>query len=482
MSEPNAPNPGANSATSRRAFLAATAAGPAAVLAACGPGGAPAGGPAAPSAKPVKIAYWGMWGGSSEEPENAVIANFQQKFPHITVEGLQDRQIAGEGAVDREKFVAALAAGAPPPVIKIDRFKMGGHGAKRTTTLLDDLIKRDKVDMKKFYQATVDEVLYPPGPGGKITALPWNTDDRALYFNKKHFIDAGLDPNKPPRTWEEAQDVGVKLTKLEGGRLLRAGFVAWGANTNWSIGWHWSAGGQFLKPGPDGKPNRKAAFNDDKARRVLQYVQDNMNRVLGGFQAYEEWRQRWGPREQGAWFNDGISMGVTGSWEIGNFKIYGQHVDYGIAPPPRPRGMEGTPITWAGGFALAIPTGIKGDELAAAWEFLKFYCYGKDSQLLFGSRTGQMPALLEAAEDRGFKESDPHMPVFVEVMKHAKIRDVTPAGDEIWFNDQARSRPYALFEWAGRVYEGKQSISDILNESEKHVNQTLDEAWARAGA
>gem|GEM_PF-6922606 len=33
---------------------------------------------------------------------------------------------------------------------------------------------------------------------------------------------------------------------------------------------------------------------------------------LRHFHAYEDWRTRWGPREPGAWFNDGISMGVTG--------------------------------------------------------------------------------------------------------------------------------------------------------------------------
>ncbi|MGH2352801.1 MAG: extracellular solute-binding protein, partial [Chloroflexota bacterium] len=275
-------------------------------------------------------------------------------------------------------------------------------------------------------------------------------------------------------------DVGVKLTKLEGGRLVRAGFVAWGAGTNWSIGWHWSAGGQFLKPGTDGKPNRRAAFNDATGVRVLEYVKDNMERVLGGFAAYDQWRDRFGSREKGAWYNDGISMGVHGVWQIGNFKRYAPQIDYGVAPAPRPKGMEGTPVTWAGGFALAIPTGIAGDRLAAAWEFLKFYCYGKESQLLFGSQTGQMPALVEAAEDKAYKDSDPHMPVFVDVMKQAKIRDVTPAGDEVWFTTD--DRQFAIFGWANRLYEGTMSISDILTESEKHVNQTLDEAWARAGS
>jgi multiple sugar transport system substrate-binding protein len=470
-------NPDPAVAASRRAVFAA---GAVAFVAACNPaggGGAPAGGG---QKKPVTIAYWNKWGGTSQEPEDAVIANFQQKFPNVTVQGLEDAQIAGEGRGDREKFIAALAAGSPPETIKIDRFMMGGHGAKATTTILDDLVKRDKLEMKKFYPATVEEVLYPPGQGGKITGLPWNTDDRALIYNKQHFTEAGLDPSKPPRTWEEAQDVGVKLTKLDGGRLVRAGWVAWGANTNWSIGWHWSAGGQFLKPGLDGKPNRKAAFNDDKARRVLEHVKDNFDRVLGGFAAYDEWRQRWGPREQGAWFNDGISMGVHGSWSVGDFMRYGPKVDWGVAPAPRPKGLEGTPVTWAGGFALAIPSGIKGEAAEAAWEFLKYYCYGKESQLLFGSRTGQMPALVEAAEDPAFKDSDPHMPVFVEVMKQAKIRDVTPAGDDVWFT--TRDRPFAIFGWADRLAEGKMSIADIVSESEKHVNQTLDEAWARAGA
>lgn len=454
-----------------------------AVLAACGTESGPAStGNSGAVTKPVTITYWGRWGGTSEQPEKQVIANFQEKFPNITIQDMESNQIAGEGALDREKFIAALAAGTPPDVIKIDRFKMGGHGAKGTTTILDSVIKRDKIDMKKFFPATVEEVLYPPGSGGKVTALPWNTDDRALYYNKKHFIEAGLDPNKPPKTWEEAEQMGIQLTKRDGGSLTRAGFVAWGANTNWSIGWLWSAGGEWLGKGPDGKENRRAAYNNDTGVKMLTYVKNNMERVLGGKQAYDEWRQRFGPREQGAWFNDGISMGVTGVWELGNFKRYGPHVDFGVAPPPRPKGMEGSPVTWAGGFALAIPTGIKGDNLTAAWEFLKYYCYGKDAQLLFGSQTGQMPALMEAAEDKEYKQSYPQMPVFVDLMKQAKIRDVTPSGDEVWFNTGNNERPFAMFALADRVYEGQMSISGILQESEKYVNQTLQDAWARAGA
>ncbi len=95
--------------------------------------------------------------------------------------------------------------------------------------------------------------------------------------------------------------------------------------------------------------------------------------------------------------------------------------------------------------------------------------------------SGRIPVLLEAAEDKAYRESNPLVPIFVDVMKHAKIRNVTPVGDEVWFNNQTQERPYAMFELRLRALEGKLAISDILNEAEKYVNKTLDEGWARAG-
>ena len=456
---------------------------PAVLLAACGQGGATptSGGQAAGGTKkPAHLQYWNKFGGTTADAEDQVIAAFQSKFPHITVEALEGGQVAGSGDVDREKFTAALAAGNPPEVIKIDRFKMGGHGAKHTTTLLDDLVKRDKIDLKKFYPATVEEIRFPPQESGKVTALPWDTDNRVLFYNKRHFQEVGLDPTKPPRTWEDALEYGIKLTKRQGSDVIRLGFNAERDYTNWSVGWHWAAGGQWLKPGPDGKPNRKAAFNDDRARKWMQYLVDNRDRMAGSEDAYTAWKNRWGPREQGAIYNDGISMFVNGSWNLGDFKKYGA-TDYLLnAPPPRPKGMEGTPVTWAGGFALAIPTGIKGDAADAAWEFIKYATYTKEAQLTYAVVAGRFPVLLEAAEDKAFRESNPLVPVHVEVMKQAKIRDVTPAGDEVWFNDAQKSRNYALFELRLRALEGKESITDILNKSEQYINQPLDEGWARA--
>jgi multiple sugar transport system substrate-binding protein len=48
-------------------------------------------------------------------------------------------------------------------------------------------------------------------------------ETRPLAYRKDFFEEAGLDPEKPPTTWDELTEYAVKLTKREGGKVTRAG-------------------------------------------------------------------------------------------------------------------------------------------------------------------------------------------------------------------------------------------------------------------
>lgn len=50
-------------------------------------------------------------------------------------------------------------------------------------------------------------------PSGRIDGLPQEGCNYALFYRKDLFVKAGLDPNKPPKTWEELIEYGKKLTK-----------------------------------------------------------------------------------------------------------------------------------------------------------------------------------------------------------------------------------------------------------------------------
>ena len=67
---------------------------------------------------------------------------------------------------------------------------------------------KSKLDARQFFPqmaAAVDDLT------GKIQALPIAHALPVLFFNRDAFIRAGLDPDKPPRTWWEVQTAAGKL-------------------------------------------------------------------------------------------------------------------------------------------------------------------------------------------------------------------------------------------------------------------------------
>jgi sn-glycerol 3-phosphate transport system substrate-binding protein len=79
----------------------------------------------------------------------------------------------------------------------------------------------EKFDPKAFlppvygYYSTTD---------GKLLSMPFNSSTPVFYWNKESFKKAGLDPEKPPKTWPEVGDYSKKL--------LAAGFAC-GFTSEW---------------------------------------------------------------------------------------------------------------------------------------------------------------------------------------------------------------------------------------------------------
>ena len=59
---------------------------------------------------------------------------------------------------------------------------------------------------------------------GTYYAYPMNDCVHIFFYNKDHFKEAGLDPSRGPRDWEEFRRYARILTKREGGRIVRAGY------------------------------------------------------------------------------------------------------------------------------------------------------------------------------------------------------------------------------------------------------------------
>jgi multiple sugar transport system substrate-binding protein len=104
---------------------------------------------------------------------------------------------------------------------------------------------------------------------GKVYGIPRTGYSMGLIYNRKLFQKAGLDPDRPPATWDEVRADAKKIAALGGGTVGYADYSAQNQG-----GWHFTAelysqGGDVVSP--DGE---KATVDSAEGRAVLQTLHD----------------------------------------------------------------------------------------------------------------------------------------------------------------------------------------------------------------
>jgi sn-glycerol 3-phosphate transport system substrate-binding protein len=115
---------------------------------------------------------------------------------------------------------AAIQAGQPPDVailLSTDLYTLLGIDG---IIPLDDYIASEEgLDIDDFFDAFMSNSM----ADGQIWGIPWQRSTPILYYNKEAFAEVGLDPDKPPATWEELIEYGQKLMVRDGDRVVRWG-------------------------------------------------------------------------------------------------------------------------------------------------------------------------------------------------------------------------------------------------------------------
>jgi multiple sugar transport system substrate-binding protein len=119
-----------------------------------------------------------------------------------------------------QKITTGIAGGTAP-----DIFMGGGLWtpviAARDATLILDPYMKDVKDWEDWYPAAREDVTLK----GNVHAIPYRCNTRGnILYRKSLFEKAGLDPKKPPTTWEEAQSMAAKLTQKAGDKFEVAGW------------------------------------------------------------------------------------------------------------------------------------------------------------------------------------------------------------------------------------------------------------------
>jgi len=208
-------------------------------LASCAPQAAPTQAPTAAAAQPttappapakITISYWVFW----DQYGGAV-----PLFKPALLEYIKPNDIDIKWGVNADQvFVPAVAAGTPPDI------GTGHHYIQYMSTgVLKDvgpLVANSKVVTKDKYPTPNWDGAFYKGVQYGVPAIECFLR-RGLNFNTKMITDAGLDPNNPPRTWEDLLGWHQKLTKFDAtGNIIQFGLDPYDAEAG-----TWSSDGYY---------------------------------------------------------------------------------------------------------------------------------------------------------------------------------------------------------------------------------------------
>lgn len=114
----------------------------------------------------------------------------------------------------QETYTAAFAGSDPPDI----SYMVNSFFPKfADADALVPLSGIEGADIAADWQPLYDSAIWSLGErNGEAYGLPFLQSGISLVWNKKLFEEAGLDPETPPKTWEELREFAKKLTKEDG--------------------------------------------------------------------------------------------------------------------------------------------------------------------------------------------------------------------------------------------------------------------------
>ena len=384
-----------------------------------------------------------------------IVDNFNGQSTDFQVELVQ---IPPAQVTDVTTLMTAVRGGTGPDVYFLDRFIVAQRAADG---LLQDLsqfaegedLLADNIGFARA-EATFD---------GKPYALPFDTDVRALYYNRTMLQSVGVDPAEfdaanGPVTLDRVKEVAFSLNQTDAnGNFTQMGFIPW-----YSQGWHYTYGfafgGSFFDEAacevtPD-DPEIVSAF-----QWVYDYAAELDPQKVSTF--IGEAMQPGFPPQQNLFTTGRVAMMVVGDWHIAQMERYAPDLDYGITYIPVPT-EGGEPSTWAGGWSVVIPQGAKNPE--QAFQFMQYFS-GPDGQRVYTTETKHLPTLLSLQEEADLF-SERHRFFAEQLLPITQSRPPIPVGALYWD---------ALTEAWQKTYLNEEEPETALTTAKERVQPQLEQ-------
>ncbi len=386
------------------------------------------------AAGPVEITYW-----------HGMNANNEQALQALT-----DTYNASQGKVR----VTLQNQGGYQEVF--DKYYQSGSSARPDLVMFPEWGFQQAIDSGTFVPAgacieasgfdtatLLPQALRAYAQGGVQWGLPFNVSNPLVYYNKIAFTAAGLDPQRPPATFDELRQFSQQL--VDAG-VAGAG-LAYDVNFDGGGGWYieqWFANsGELLVNNLNGRaePATEVLIDGPTGQRLFNELQGlardgllvNVGDNASGTDAFLKLADPNSPAAMtiGSSASLGTVIAVLGGGLIPGLTPG----DVGVGPLPS---FSGVPSAVVGGAANYV---VAGDEIkrAAAWDFMA-YLVSAQAQSSWATATGYVPIANGASELEPLAtvyRDDPRFRVAYDTLVNSPV-DAAHAGATIGPHRQVR--------------------------------------------
>lgn len=163
----------------------------------------------------VRLTYWQYVFDTRVEAMNQLIERFNAENPDIVV---VQETFPFDGY--EQAVATAIAAGEGPDVVQLYYgYVMAWQRAGYVEPLPQEHISHEWIE--EYFVPMVESVKL----GGEYYGLPTAVRSLALFYNKDLFAEVGLDPERPPQTWDELVEYSQAMTVGSYGEFERVGYA-----------------------------------------------------------------------------------------------------------------------------------------------------------------------------------------------------------------------------------------------------------------
>ena len=297
------------------------------------------------TAEPVTIKFWNGFTASDGDILREIFDRFNaENDKGITVE----MDIMPWGNM-LEKLAPALATDTAPALILLGSDTIPEYAASGGLIDVEDFWDWSGLDRSNYAQNVQDTFVYEGG----LYGIPMQYNTMYLYWNKDLFEAAGLDPERPPTTFDELREYGEKMTDAAN-EVYGFGIALGNSNiTNFL----WSNGGDWLN-----EDQTQAVCNSPEMVEVLTMLQGFANDGITPVGMT-------GADLDNLLFAGQLGLYINGPWLINGCRQNGLNFGIGAVPAAN----DGNLQVPGGGVAYMVTGSASEAEKYAAYEAIKYW-------------------------------------------------------------------------------------------------------------